>query len=224
MKTILATLALLILAALPARAQNVVIVASCGAQSLSLSPPLGVVFYMDQTGNLCTPAGGGGGGGAVTVANGADVTQGAIADAAAAAGGTGTVSAKLREATALLQSILTGPLAVTGTFFQTTQPVSGTVTANPTIKTVTWIAPTSASITTSGTVVAAGPAVSVITNATATGGGPLTLNLFGGTAVANVGIPLASGASMTVSGQPAGTAITGICSTGTCSAAIQSGS
>ena len=51
---------------------------------------------------------GGGGGGAVTIVDGGDVTQGAIADAAAAAGGTGTVSAKLREATALLNSILTG--------------------------------------------------------------------------------------------------------------------
>lgn len=89
--------------------------------------------------------------------------------------------------------------------------------------TVTWIAPTSASITSSGTVVAAGPAVSVITNATAAGGGTLTLNLFGGTAVANVGIPLQPGASVTVSGQPAGTAITGICSTGTCTVAVQSG-
>lgn len=43
----------------------------------------------------------------VTIADGADVTQGAIADAAATAGGTGTVSAKLREATALLNSVLT---------------------------------------------------------------------------------------------------------------------
>lgn len=48
-----------------------------------------------------------GGGGVVTVADGADVTQGAIADSAATAGGTGTVSAKLRETTSLLNSILT---------------------------------------------------------------------------------------------------------------------
>ncbi|MGN6518557.1 MAG: hypothetical protein ACTHK2_03930 [Dokdonella sp.] len=40
--------------------------------------------------------GGGGGGGAATVADGADVTQGAVADAAVAAGAAGTVSAKLR--------------------------------------------------------------------------------------------------------------------------------
>jgi hypothetical protein len=41
-------------------------------------------------------SGGGGGGGAVTVADGADVAEGAVADAAVAAGATGTVSAKLR--------------------------------------------------------------------------------------------------------------------------------
>lgn len=52
--------------------------------------------------------GGGGGGGAVTVADGADVTQGTTTDAASSAGGTGTISAKLREVTALLNSILTG--------------------------------------------------------------------------------------------------------------------
>lgn len=38
-----------------------------------------------------------GGGGAVTVADGADVTQGAVADAAVAAGAAGTLSAKLRS-------------------------------------------------------------------------------------------------------------------------------
>lgn len=42
------------------------IVTTCGAQSLTNSPPLGLVFYMDHTGNLCTSATGGGGGGSVT--------------------------------------------------------------------------------------------------------------------------------------------------------------
>lgn len=65
-----------------------------------------VVGYVDANGNFqpATAAsglpvaggGGGGGGGAVTVADGADVTQGAIADAAVAAGAAGTDSAKLR--------------------------------------------------------------------------------------------------------------------------------
>lgn len=62
------------------------------------------------------PVGGGGGssgGGAATVADGADVAEGATTDAASAAGGTGTVSAKLREATALLNSILTGVTGAT---------------------------------------------------------------------------------------------------------------
>ena len=53
----------------------------------------GTAFALQATG---TGGGGGGGGGAVTVADGADVTQGAIADAVVAAGATGTVSAKLR--------------------------------------------------------------------------------------------------------------------------------
>lgn len=44
-------------------------------------------------------SGGGGGGGAVTIADGADVTEGAIADAIVAAGAAGTVSAKLRRLT-----------------------------------------------------------------------------------------------------------------------------
>lgn len=52
-------------------------------------------------------AGGGGGGGAVTIADGADSTEGAIADAAATAGGTGTVSAKLRLMTTQLGTINT---------------------------------------------------------------------------------------------------------------------
>lgn len=42
------------------------------------------------------PSGGGGGGGAVTVADGADVTQGALADAAVITDTTGTLSGKLR--------------------------------------------------------------------------------------------------------------------------------
>jgi hypothetical protein len=51
-------------------------------------------------------SGGGGGGGAVTVADGADVAEGATTDAAAAAGGTGSVSAKLRRISAQLPAAL----------------------------------------------------------------------------------------------------------------------
>lgn len=49
----------------------------------------------------------GSGGGPATVADGADVAQGAVADAAATPGGAGTISAKLRLATDLLSQLLT---------------------------------------------------------------------------------------------------------------------
>ena len=78
----------------------------------------------DNTGALRVTGGGGGGGGAVTAAagsyssgslvDGASVTLGSTTDAASSAGGTGSVSAKLRETTSLLNSILTSvsaPLA-----------------------------------------------------------------------------------------------------------------
>ncbi len=57
-------------------------------------------------GLTATGTGGGGGGGAVTVADGADVTQGAIADAVVAAGAAGTLSAKLRRLTTDLAALL----------------------------------------------------------------------------------------------------------------------
>lgn len=47
----------------------------------------------------------GGGGGAVTVADGADVSEGATTDAAATAGSTGSVQAKLRFVTSILNTI-----------------------------------------------------------------------------------------------------------------------
>ena len=49
----------------------------------------------------------------VNLLDGSDVTLGAIADAAASAGGTGTVSAKLRETTSLLNSIVTNTSGAT---------------------------------------------------------------------------------------------------------------
>lgn len=79
--------------------------------------PIGLTYVVGQQ-----PAGGGGGGGgAVTVADGADVAQGATTDAEVAAG-SGTVVAILKR----LRTLLSNPLAVTGTFWQATQPVSGT--------------------------------------------------------------------------------------------------
>lgn len=53
-----------------------------------------------------TSGGGGGGGGAVTIADGADVTQGAVADAVVAAGAAGTLSAKTRRLTTDLAALL----------------------------------------------------------------------------------------------------------------------
>lgn len=52
--------------------------------------------------------GGGGGGGPVTVADGSDVALGATSDAAASAGGTGTLSAKLRELTQQIATLIAG--------------------------------------------------------------------------------------------------------------------
>lgn len=57
----------------------------------------------DANGNVKV-TGGGGGGGAATIADGADVALGATTDAATTAGGAGTVSAKLRNATELLDT------------------------------------------------------------------------------------------------------------------------
>lgn len=61
------------------------------------------IVLFDQGGGLYSESaagGGGGGGGAVTVADGADVTQGAVADAVVAAGAAGSISAKLRRLSA----------------------------------------------------------------------------------------------------------------------------
>jgi hypothetical protein len=56
-----------------------------------------VFLYADPTTHGLVVSGSGGGGGAVTIADGADVTLGAIADATVTAGSTGTVSGKLRQ-------------------------------------------------------------------------------------------------------------------------------
>ena len=88
---------------------NAQAVSTCGSQALTAG-----VFYpftIDLTGTLCVASGAGGITAAVTVANGADVVEGSLADAAATAGGTGTVSAKLRLVTSQLDTIAsqTGP-------------------------------------------------------------------------------------------------------------------
>ena len=75
----------------------------------------GTLAYLtlDGSGNL-NVTGGGGGGGAATIADGADVTQGAIADAGVVGNNAGTVSAKLRGINKALAGTLT--VANGGTF------------------------------------------------------------------------------------------------------------
>jgi len=63
---------------------------------------------------------GGAGGGAVTIADGADVAQGSLADAEVAGVGPASVIAILKR----IRTLLAAPLAVAGTFWQLVQPVS----------------------------------------------------------------------------------------------------
>ena len=65
-----------------------------------------------------------GGGGAVTIADGADVTLGAIADASIAAGATGTISAKLRKLSADIATIVTNTTGLATSANQTTANTS----------------------------------------------------------------------------------------------------
>lgn len=67
----------------------------------------------DANGQLKTTGAGGGGGGASTIADGADVAEGATTDAAVAFGGAGTVSAKLRLMTTQLNTLNTSVQAST---------------------------------------------------------------------------------------------------------------
>ena len=84
--------ALLLLTPVSAWAQGYQRVPSCGQGS----PPVGTsAGYMDANGNICTNSTSGGGG-AVTIADGADVTQGAKADAAYAGSGAATLVALLK--------------------------------------------------------------------------------------------------------------------------------
>lgn len=67
----------------------------------------------------------GGSGGAVTVADGANVAEGATTDAAVSTDTTGTLSGKLRGLVKLLNSVVTA-----GKIQATADPITGTVTAN----------------------------------------------------------------------------------------------
>lgn len=83
-----------------------------------------------------TGGGGGGGGGAVTVADGADATQGANADAAAAVGGAGTLSAKARLMTSQLDTLGTQTAGI-GVASDAAAAVGGTGTASAKLRRIT---------------------------------------------------------------------------------------
>lgn len=115
MKRLLHLLTLVVLLAIPSQAQRAQIYAKAPDGTM-------VPVIVDQLGQIIISnpgSGGGGGGGAVTVVNGGDVTQGAIADTAYTSGSGSVVS--------ILKGIF-GKVAtttpVTGTFWQATQPVS----------------------------------------------------------------------------------------------------
>lgn len=103
-----------------------------GAVMMCVDSATGLAAPVLVSGSTCPLGSGGGGGGAITaasgayaagsIASGAMVDLGVIADAASSAGGTGTVSAKLRLITTQLGTINT----TLGSPFQT----GGTVTAN----------------------------------------------------------------------------------------------
>jgi hypothetical protein len=110
---------------------GVQVVTTCGAAS-GLVAGNTAFIAMDTTGALCTNASGGGGG-AATIANGADVAEGNTADAASTAGGTGTVSAKLRLMTTQLGTINTtlgSPFQAGGSIGNTTFAATQATAAN----------------------------------------------------------------------------------------------
>lgn len=128
-----------------AEAQSTGIVNPCKATAAAPSYTEGSrqPLSCDLSGTLRSTAGGGGGGGAVTVADGADATQGTTTDAAKTDSTlSGTVVSWLKGLIKILADVwdsvnhrlkvdgsgVTQP--VSGTFWQATQPVSGTVTAN----------------------------------------------------------------------------------------------
>lgn len=92
------------------------------------------MFFEDTTGVLCASGSGGGGGGAVTVADGADVTQGAQADTAYGGSGSASVVAVLKGIYSNVAGSIPAGSATIGSVKQTdgttvvvTDPCQGTV-------------------------------------------------------------------------------------------------
>lgn len=101
--------------AVPAKAQqasSAFIVSSCGTLPAGVTYAAGQfgILTMDTTGKFCDSATGGGGGGAVTIADGADVTLGAKADAVC---GTSTGTCTLQALIKFLNAQAVAQLAAT---------------------------------------------------------------------------------------------------------------
>ncbi len=96
-------------------------VSTMTGESSSTANEVARVKVNPSTGALLVEASGSGE--ATTVADGADVTQGAIADASVSAGATGTISAKLRRISADIASILTNTLAAGQATMAVSSPV-----------------------------------------------------------------------------------------------------
>ena len=131
--------ALLLLTPVSAWAQGYQRVPSCGQGS----PPVGTsAGYMDANGNICTNSTSGGGG-AVTIADGADVTQGAKADAAYAGSGAATLVALLKGIYNALVAALPAGTNLIGKvgIDQTTNGTTNNVTIAPTSATAVGITP-----------------------------------------------------------------------------------
>jgi hypothetical protein len=93
--------------------------------------PVGLIWRrvkVDSSGQLVTAGGGGGGGGPATIADGADVAEGATTDAAVTGDNSGTVSGKLRGLVKILTDVWDSAnqrVKVDGS--GVTQPVAGNV-------------------------------------------------------------------------------------------------
>ena len=144
--------------------------------------------------------------------------------AAVTATGTTTLTVIVGQGTPLIvyQQTPAGPTTVSISNLPTTQPVSGTVTAAQPI--ITWGAPVTGTAAQSSVTIVSSPGVNdtLICNTTAIGGGTLWLNLSGGTAVANAGLPIVPTDCKTT-GPLAATSLNGISSAGTISFSVEAG-
>lgn len=112
-------------------------VTTCGTQSLTAG--IFIPVFQDLTGTLCTKSGGAGGGDASAANQVLQITQETAINTVLGTTATPTWDGSAAAAMMAIQryqgvkleavrALLAAPLAVTGTFFQATQPVSGTVT------------------------------------------------------------------------------------------------